>query len=155
MNNLSACLFLCRQVHWDDRAGAYFDVGLHSEKGEFRNLAVVRCASLSNQHDAVDVAVLPELLQQRANPCPPHHTKFLWPVGDGNGGILMRPVYVESAADKSVQFVPRVGVLNVFPLLLRLVPPQSPRLPRLLDHLADPEKLWSPHGMRSLGRQDR
>lgn len=148
--------FVCWQVHWSERDGAYFDVGVHSERGVFRNLAVIRCASASNQNDGVDEAVLPELLQQGgANLCPTHHPRYLWPIGDGNGGILMRPVYIESNADKAVQFVPRVGVLNVFPLLLRLLPPDSPRLPRLLDLLADEDKLWSPHGMRSLGRADR
>ena len=111
---------------------------------------MIRCASASNQNDAVDAAVLPELLRQGgSSPCPAHHPRLLWPIGDGRGGILMRPMYVEST-DKAVQFVPRVGVLNIFPLLLRLIEPDSQRLPRLLDVLADPDRLWSDHGMRSV-----
>jgi mannosyl-oligosaccharide glucosidase len=142
-------------VHWDDRDGAYYDVGMHSEQGAFRNLAVIRCASSRDQNDAIDEAVAPELLQQGARDlCPSHHPRFLWPVGDGAGNILTRPTYIESDADKSVQFVRRVGVVNIFPMLLRLLPEDSPRLPRMLDLLADKSKLWSAHGMRSLGKTD-
>lgn len=142
-------------VHWDDRDGAYYDVGMHSEQGAFRNLAVIRCASSRDQNDAIDEAVAPELLQQGARDlCPSHHPRFLWPVGDGAGNILTRPTYIESDADKSVQFVRRVGVVNIFPMLLRLLPEDSPRLPRMLDLLADKSKLWSAHGMRSLGKAD-
>jgi hypothetical protein len=142
-------------VHWDDQDGAYYDVGLHSERGTFRNLAVIRCASARDQNDAVDETVAPELLQQGARDlCPSHHPRFLWPIGDGAGNILTRPTYIESDADKSVQFVRRVGVVNIFPMLLRLLPEDSPRLPRMLDLLADKDKLWSAHGMRSLGKRD-
>lgn len=43
-----------------------------------------------------------------------------------------------------------VGYVNFFPLLLRLLPPTSPRLPILIRRLADPEVLFSPYGLRSL-----
>ena len=152
----AALLRSLEDVHWDDVDGAYYDVGMHSELGAFRDLAVIRCASARDQHDGVDFAVAPEQLQQGgAGLCPSHHPRYLWPVGDGAGNILMRPTYVESDADRSVQFVRRVGVVNIFPLLLRLLPPDSPRLPRMLDLLADEDKLWSRHGMRSLGKIDR
>lgn len=142
-------------VHWDEQDGAYYDVGMHSERGAFRDLAVIRCASARDQNDGVDEAVAPELLQQGARDlCPSHHPRFLWPIGDGAGNILTRPTYIESDADKSIQFVRRVGVVNIFPMLLRLLPEDSPRLPRMLDLLADKNKLWSKHGMRSLGKED-
>jgi hypothetical protein len=48
--------------------------------------------------------------------------------------------------------VPRLGAITVFPLLLRLLSDDSPRLGPLLDHLTDPAKLWSPHGLRSLNK---
>ena len=97
-------------VHWDDRDGAYYDVGMHSEQGEFRDLAVIRCASAQNQNDGVDFAVAPELLQSGSRDlCPDHHPRFLWPVGDGAGNILTRPTYMESS-DKSVQFVKRASL---------------------------------------------
>ncbi|VDP79487.1 unnamed protein product [Echinostoma caproni] len=43
------------------------------------------------------------------------------------------------------------GYLTLFPLLLRIIPPNSPRLGRLLDDLAS-EDIWTEHGLRSLSR---
>ncbi|VDK35135.1 unnamed protein product [Taenia asiatica] len=42
-----------------------------------------------------------------------------------------------------------LGYVSFFPLFLRLLPPASPRLPSLLQHLAHPA-LFSPYGLRSL-----
>ncbi|EON61568.1 mannosyl-oligosaccharide glucosidase [Coniosporium apollinis CBS 100218] len=46
------------------------------------------------------------------------------------------------------------GYLSVFPFLTGLLPPDSPRLGAVLDLLADPQELWSPHGLRSLSQRD-
>ncbi|CAM9925479.1 unnamed protein product [Choristocarpus tenellus] len=46
------------------------------------------------------------------------------------------------------------GYVSIFPLLLKLLPPKSPRLGRLLRILRDPAYLWSPHGLRSLSASD-
>lgn len=46
------------------------------------------------------------------------------------------------------------GYLSVFPFLTGLLPPDSPRLGVVLDLLADPQELWSPHGLRSLSQRD-
>jgi mannosyl-oligosaccharide glucosidase len=46
------------------------------------------------------------------------------------------------------------GYISIFPLLLGLVPADSPHLSALLDMMADPDHLWSPHGLRSLSRSD-
>ncbi|KAM6289128.1 mannosyl-oligosaccharide glucosidase [Aegotheles albertisi] len=48
------------------------------------------------------------------------------------------------------RFVPALGYVSLFPLLLQLLPPDSPRLPALLDAMASERKLWSPFGLRSL-----
>jgi mannosyl-oligosaccharide glucosidase len=42
------------------------------------------------------------------------------------------------------------GYLSLFPFLLSLLPPDSPRLGSILDLLRDPRHLWSPYGLRSL-----
>lgn len=49
-----------------------------------------------------------------------------------------------------LQFVDALGYVSLFPLLLRLLSPHSPRLGPLLDVLADSRHLWSPFGLRSL-----
>jgi mannosyl-oligosaccharide glucosidase len=134
--------------HWSERYGGYLDVGLHSERGDFVEMMVIRCARATNRDDAIDATA------SAANPraCPASHPQYLWPIGDGSGGILTKTVYVESERDRKVQHVPRLGAITVFPLLLRLLSDDSPRLGPLLDHLTDPAKLWSPHGLRSLNK---
>ncbi|CAH8857165.1 unnamed protein product [Trichobilharzia szidati] len=42
------------------------------------------------------------------------------------------------------------GYVNLFPLLLRILSPTSPRLPRLLADLSNKDLLWSDYGLRSI-----
>ena len=42
------------------------------------------------------------------------------------------------------------GYLSIFPMMLCLLPPDSPHLGAILDMVRDPEHLWSPYGLRSL-----
>lgn len=42
------------------------------------------------------------------------------------------------------------GYLSLFPVLLGLLPSNSPHLGSILDLLRDPLHLWSPYGLRSL-----
>jgi len=53
------------------------------------------------------------------------------------------------------QWVEHLGYVSLFPLMLRLLPVDSPQLPHLLELLADPDKLWTPYGIRSLAADDR
>ncbi|XP_025902952.1 mannosyl-oligosaccharide glucosidase [Nothoprocta perdicaria] len=50
------------------------------------------------------------------------------------------------------QFVDALGYVSLFPLLLQLLQPDSPRLPLLLDALRSEQHLWTPFGLRSLSR---
>jgi mannosyl-oligosaccharide glucosidase len=50
----------------------------------------------------------------------------------------------------SPQLVPQFSYISLFPLLMRLIPPHSPLLGRQLELLGDPQRLWTPHGLRSL-----
>ena len=49
-----------------------------------------------------------------------------------------------------LQYVDALGYVSLFPFLLRLLDPNSPRLGPMLDVLADRRQLWSPFGLRSL-----
>ena len=42
------------------------------------------------------------------------------------------------------------GYLSLFPFMLSLLPPSSPHLGPIFDLLHDPDRLWSPYGIRSL-----
>lgn len=42
------------------------------------------------------------------------------------------------------------GYVNLFPFLLRVLQPESPRLAQVLSDLRKPELLWTPYGLRSL-----
>jgi len=46
------------------------------------------------------------------------------------------------------------GYISIFPLLLGLVPKDSPHLGALLDIISDPDHLWSEYGIRSLSKSD-
>lgn len=46
------------------------------------------------------------------------------------------------------------GYISIFPFLVGLLAPNSPRLGAILDVIADPEQLWSEHGLRSLSKSD-
>lgn len=46
------------------------------------------------------------------------------------------------------------GYVSLFPLLLGLMDAGHPNLPAVLDLVSDPDRLWSPHGLRSLSRKD-
>ncbi|XP_074721407.1 mannosyl-oligosaccharide glucosidase [Strix uralensis] len=50
------------------------------------------------------------------------------------------------------QFVGALGYVSLFPLLLQLLRPDSPRLPAVLAALRDERQLWTPFGLRSLSR---
>lgn len=50
------------------------------------------------------------------------------------------------------RFVSALGYVSLFPLLLRLLRPDSPRLEPLLAAMSDERRLWSPFGLRSLSR---
>ena len=46
------------------------------------------------------------------------------------------------------------GYISIFPLLLGLVPADSPHLGALLDMMSSPSHLWSDYGLRSLSKSD-
>lgn len=46
------------------------------------------------------------------------------------------------------------GYISLFPFLVGLLKPEDPKLGKLLDLLGDEDELWSPHGIRSLSKND-
>ncbi|XP_054058339.1 mannosyl-oligosaccharide glucosidase [Rissa tridactyla] len=50
------------------------------------------------------------------------------------------------------RFVGALGYVSLFPLLLQLLRPDSPRLPTVLATMRNERQLWTPFGLRSLAR---
>ncbi|OZJ06041.1 hypothetical protein BZG36_01129 [Bifiguratus adelaidae] len=46
------------------------------------------------------------------------------------------------------------GYLSIFPMTLGLLPADSPKLGAIFDMIEDPERMWSPYGLRSLSKSD-
>ncbi|OCT57331.1 hypothetical protein XELAEV_18003710mg [Xenopus laevis] len=51
-----------------------------------------------------------------------------------------------------LQYVGALGYVSFFPFFLQVLNPSSPHLGRLLDHIRDSDKVWTPYGIRSLSK---
>ncbi|CAB4480583.1 glycoside hydrolase [Rhizophagus irregularis] len=57
--------------------------------------------------------------------------------------------------DEESIFVCHKGYLSLFPMVLELLPNDSPKLGAILDMIYNPSELWSKYGLRSLSKSDR
>ncbi|KAK9823782.1 hypothetical protein WJX72_005454 [[Myrmecia] bisecta] len=67
-----------------------------------------------------------------------------------DGGVVARELRRMVGAPPKLQFVPHFGYVSLFPLLMGLLDKDSPELGQQLEHLRNPELLWTPYGLRSL-----
>ena len=141
--------------HWNETLGGYFDYGMHSEDGFIGETYAVRCGNPTTK-TAVDVRVERSVLMQydeenpegHMSPCPSSYPVVV-------GLLSNEPTMAYVRGPEMIpQHVPRVGYVGLFPFLLGLLPPDSPRLGPLLASLRDPAQLWSPYGIRSLSASD-
>lgn len=92
------------RYHWNEELGHYADIGLLDPSsvstdgkqilhGEILRQVVVRCANQNGgtMDAGADLIVVNNRYQiDNENACPPTHPKYMFPLGDGNGGYLMR-----------------------------------------------------------------
>lgn len=88
-----------------------------------------------------------------------NHTKFVklvqrsvQPSQPGSPKKTVR--IVTSKQGPSLKFVNAFGYVSLFPFLLQILDPASPKLEKILKDLKDPERLWSEYGLRSLSKSD-
>uniref|UniRef100_A0A3Q3G6W3 Mannosyl-oligosaccharide glucosidase n=1 Tax=Labrus bergylta TaxID=56723 RepID=A0A3Q3G6W3_9LABR len=84
-------------------------------------------------------------LQQEKVYVPPGQPRHQFPVAR-----LVRSV---RRAPKQ-QFVNALGYISLFPFLLHILTPDSPKLEHILRDMRDSNKLWTPYGLRSLSKSD-
>ena len=51
-----------------------------------------------------------------------------------------------------LQHVNQVGYISLFPFILGVLDPKSPKLTKILSSMEDPNKLYTPYGLRSLSK---
>jgi mannosyl-oligosaccharide glucosidase len=50
------------------------------------------------------------------------------------------------------QYVNQVGYISLFPFLVQIVDPNSPKLGKILRDISNPDIFWTPYGLRSLSK---
>lgn len=82
-----------RQFHWNDELQSYFDVGDHSEDGRIEHRIVVRCRNDANGQTK-DTTATQEQVRARTVECPVPYSTYLFPLGDGVGGVKVQQVFI-------------------------------------------------------------
>ena len=54
--------------------------------------------------------------------------------------------------EPKLQYVNQLGYISLFPFILGVLDPKSPKIPNILDSIEDPNKLFTPFGLRSLSK---
>ena len=87
-----------------------------------------------------------------------NHTKFtaleLRPVSNQPGAPKHVVRVIKSKQGPSLKFIPVYGYISLFPFLIKLLDPTSPKLKQILDDLRRPELLWTEFGLRSIAKND-
>lgn len=138
--------------HWSEEHQGFFDTGVNNESAVFVAEVMFRCGNQESRQ-AIDGFVPVQVVQAQQSFCPPSFPQAVGPVGDPNGGYRMRERL--HADNFTLEVIPRVGYVALFPLLLKLLPPSSHRLAPLLDMIEDPALLWTDYGLRSLATIDK
>eukprot|EP00752_Nemacystus_decipiens_P007415 g6630.t3 len=137
------------ELHWEQEEEAFFDRGLHVPDGQLVEEVIMRCRNADGSIQDKGVPLTD--VQARKAVCAPGQ-QHMYPLGDGRGGLLTRRRWQGSSPRP--QHVQHIGYVSIFPLLLKLLPPESPAVGSLLAHMRDSTQLWSPHGLRSLSASD-
>ncbi|RYH08993.1 hypothetical protein EON65_40480, partial [archaeon] len=140
------------EIHWSDEYKGFYDVGVNNESAVFVQEVLFRCGN-PDTRQATDGYIPVYYLQQKIQFCPPSHPQPVSPIGDGQGGYVMRESL--QADNFTLSHVARVGYTSLFPLLLKLLSPNSPRLESILATMEDSKQLYTDFGLRSISASDK
>ncbi|XP_026216230.1 mannosyl-oligosaccharide glucosidase [Anabas testudineus] len=84
-------------------------------------------------------------LQQEKVYVPPGQPRHQFPVARLVRSVRRAP---------KVQYVNALGYVSLFPFLLHILQPDSPKLEHIFRDMRDSNKLWTPYGLRSLSKAD-
>lgn len=84
-------------------------------------------------------------LQQEKVYVPPGQPRHQFPVARLVRSVRRAP---------KLQFVNAFGYVSLFPFLLHILKPDSPKLEHIFRDMRDSNKLWTPYGLRSISRTD-
>jgi mannosyl-oligosaccharide glucosidase len=90
--------------HWDAVSKSYADFGSHIAGGKIDEFVVFRCAEESSQ-GTIDVALAD-------GNCPASHPRRLYPLGDGAGGMMKRPVFIPPTNRRGRAAQPELGFVK-------------------------------------------
>jgi hypothetical protein len=141
-------------LHWSEEHKGYFDVGMHNERtASFVTEVYFRCQN-SLTKATIDVAVPLKVANSGGSLCPSSHQTVLFAHSDPDnpGKHLIKESFKVPQA--TLQHIPRVGYVAIFPVLLRLLDPFSPKLGHILDMMESPDQLWTDYGLRSIAKTD-
>lgn len=71
------------------------------------------------------------------------------PAPGSHDTVMMETVRVVSKEPR-LRFIDNFGYVSLFPFLLKIIEPNSPKLGKVLRDIKDPKLLWSNYGLRSL-----
>lgn len=145
-------------LHWSVKDNMFYDVGLVGANERIDEGVMVRCSQGRRGGGTKDVLVdLGRLQTSRGREpslCPSEFPQYMFPLGNGQGGLQTGSTF-SSSSPRAVGFIRRLGYVNLFPLLLKLLPASSPQLEPLLTLLDSPRGgLLGAHGLRSLSQED-
>ena len=85
-----------------------------------------------------------------------NHTKLVKLVFRSSrpGAPVKKVRIVTSKTGPTLKHVNAFGYVSLFPFLLHILDPRSPKLEKVLKDLRDPELLWTSYGLRSLSKSD-
>ncbi|KAK1403205.1 Mannosyl-oligosaccharide glucosidase [Heracleum sosnowskyi] len=78
--------------------------------------------------------------------------RLVWQLVEDSNGFPSRKLVREVSKEPVLGLVPHIGYISLFPMIWRIIPPQSWVLGKQLDIISNKSILWTEFGLRSLGK---